>query len=320
VKCSACGCVLESPVCLPCSGQHLVCSTCLLRKSTGRQKLFRCPSCHDRIVLDNSGEDPSLEQLLNGKGVPNWIRVELASLRLSCPKRCGSTGLRLSELGRHFGANCGKTEVACGHAGCAKVYRRELAEQHDSECPFKRVECRVCKKQMLNKDLMAHQVKARCHDLELKLARKQCMKQCNKDVLEHYRQLREHSLVTMQEFRRTELCHLERMGVQGFARRQPLPHLTAVASLNSCDAMKRCERCRRVFNCDSNHETACRWHGGGLCLACGKPSHTPGCILSAHREFLPPLLSATRRQQQHQSNRGNASSYEAASTAAPISV
>uniref|UniRef100_A0A1I8JRI5 C2H2-type domain-containing protein n=1 Tax=Macrostomum lignano TaxID=282301 RepID=A0A1I8JRI5_9PLAT len=245
VKCSACGCVLESPVCLPCApvSTWSAAPACSENPPAGRNcsavRVVKIESCW--IILEKNS---SLEQLLNGKGVPNWIRVELASLRLSCPKRCGLDWPATVRAWPPFWRNCGKTRGRLRPMPAAP-----------------RVECRVCKKQMLNKDLMAHHVKARCHDLELKLARKQCMKQCNKDGRAGA------TTVTMQEFRRTELCHLERMGVQGFARRQPLPHLTAIASLNSCDAMKRCERCRRVFNCDSNHETACRWHGGEIFIA-----------------------------------------------------
>lgn len=284
VKCTACGCVLDNPVCLPCDGRHLVCLTCLRSQrgaDSGCQRLFRCPACEERIDADFA-----LRASASGAGVPNWIRVELSSLRLACPKRCGLTGLRIGDLTRHYATECGKAEVTCPNSGCGASCKREKEAAHNQECSFRRVECRVCKKKMLNKDLLAHQVKTRCHEMEVKLAKKQCMKQCNKDVLSHYRQLRENSLVSMQEMRRAELSHLERMGVQGFVRRDPVPLLS---SLSLGDGVKRCDRCCRMFSDETNHEMACKWHGGpiiqtfgGLCLACGKPSHTEGCIISAH--------------------------------------
>uniref|UniRef100_A0A1I8FCS9 SLBP_RNA_bind domain-containing protein n=1 Tax=Macrostomum lignano TaxID=282301 RepID=A0A1I8FCS9_9PLAT len=301
----------ESPVCLPVlrSAPGLAAPACSENPPAGRN-CSAAASCHDRIVLDNSGERSSLEHSCSMvKGVPNWIRVELASLRLSCPKRCGSTGLRLSELGRHFG---GQLRQDGGRLRpCRLRQGRELAEQHDSECPFKASGMSSLQEADAEQRLDgAHHGESSVPRFRAEIGQKTVHEaQCNKDVLEHYRQLREHSLVTMQEFRRTELCHLERMGVQGFARRQPLPHLTRGRQLEQLRRyMKRWRTLQaglqlRFQSRDppaGGTEGDSNWAAGSLRLACGKPSHTPGCILSAHREFLPPLLSATRRQQQHQ--------------------
>ena len=145
--------IFNDPVALPC--QHVFCRACILSASEGRGCGI-CPSC---------GEAWAKEQLRAQIEVAELINQATVKCQL-----CDWTG-QYQALDKHNKASCPSLFVNCQH-GCNQLFPRKFLPEHESECIFRKVECRSCQKQFLYKEIQNHEPRCIEKDLECPICKK----------------------------------------------------------------------------------------------------------------------------------------------------